>query len=169
MVTLRNSKKLNERLLSALIGLARATEGNEEQITEELGNVLWQGLSLVINNSDSVAGTDCKNAHQLTELLAIIREEKKRLVPNCFDCASPCGRTADYDMQEFWDAEEEQVQLKLELVKRLAEQAKKFRGYQKGQGNSGAEILDVCLEALIVLGWNGSKESLLRVMKKVTS
>ena len=66
-----------------------------------------------------------EQTHRLTELLAKLREEKKRLVPNCFDCASPCGRTADYDMREFYDTTKEQVQLKLHLVECLAALAKK--------------------------------------------
>lgn len=156
---------MNERLLSVLIGLARATEGNEELITEETGLLLFQGLSMVLKEEPvGVNGNDANaSAHWMTELLANIREEKKRLVPNCFDCASPCGRTADYDMREFWDAEKEQVELKLVLVRRLAKRAEEA----VRQESTDVEKLKNCLEALIVLGWNGSRQSLVRVLDKL--
>lgn len=148
---------MNERLLSALIGLARATEGNEELMTEETGQILFQGLSMVL--TDASEHTDGQN-YRMNELLANIREEKKRLVPNCFACTSPCGRTADYDMREFWDAEKEQVELKLVLVRRLAKRAIEAIQLETTE----VERRDNCLRALAVLGWNGSRESLLRVM-----
>lgn len=153
---------MNERLLSALIGLARATEGNEELVTEETGQLLFQGLSMVLTEEENTTDSN-EQSHRLTELLADIREEKKRLVPNCFDCASPCGRTADYDMREFWDAEKEQVDLKLVLVRRLVKRA--IEAIQCG--STEVERQGNCLEALIVLGWNGSRESLLRVIDKL--
>lgn len=163
MEDLKKSTALNERLLSALIGLARATEGNEELITEETTRVLMKGLSMIVLEQNST-GTESEEAHQLTELLAGIREEKKRLVPNCFDCVSPCGRTADYEMQEFWNAEEEQVTLKLDIVKLLQDIS---REVLKNGLLKMTEKIDACYEALIVLGWNGSRESLLRVWNKL--
>ena len=153
---------MDERLLSALIGLARATEGNEELITEETKCLLFRGLAQLFSGKEEgqSIGEACRQAHQLTELLVQIREEKKRLVPNCFDCASPCGRTADYDMQEFWDVDEERLTLKLSIVECL-------NGIAKGAEQQDTDLLDVCLEALIVLGWNGSPESLIRIKKKL--
>lgn len=153
---------MNERLLSALIGLARATEGNEELVTEETGQLLFQGLSMVLTEEENTTDSN-EQSHLLTELLADIREEKKRLVPNCFDCASPCGRTADYDMREFWDAEKEQIDLKLVLVRRLVKRAIEAIQCRSTE----VERQENCLEALIVLGWNGSRESLLRVIDKL--
>ena len=161
--------KINERLLSALIGLARATEGNEELMTEETQYLLFQGISrLFMREEESYKGKDCNEAHQLTELLAQIREEKKRLVPNCFDCASPCGRTADYDMQEFWAGEEDKVSLKLEVVKCVWQIAAEVQEKAVSTGGKETnEMVERCLEALIVLGWNGSRESLLRVIDNI--
>lgn len=155
---------MNERLLSSLIGLARATEGNEVLITEETTGLLFQGLSQVFSEEEGNPGLgDSGNAHRLTELLTKIKEEKKRLVPNCFDCASPCGRTADYDMREFWDAEKEQVDLKLSIVRRLTE----LSNNAALRESTIVENTEKCLEALIVLGWNGSRSSLLRVLEKL--
>lgn len=156
---------MNERLLSVLIGLARATEGNVELMTEKTGHLLFQGLSMLfLNEPEEGSSADVnEQTHRLNELLENIREEKKRLVPNCFECASPCGRTADYDMREFWDTEKEQIDLKLVLVRRLAKRA--AEAIQ--QETTDVERRDNCLKALIVLGWNGSRESLLRVLDKL--
>ena len=156
---------MNERLLSVLIGLARATEGNVELMTEKTGHLLFQGLSMLfLNEPEEGSGADVnEQTHRLNELLENIREEKKRLVPNCFECASPCGRTADYDMREFWDTEKEQIDLKLVLVRRLAKRAAEVMQ----QETTSVERRDNCLKALIVLGWNGSRESLLRVLDKL--
>lgn len=136
--------KLNEKLLSRLIGLARATEGNEELMTEETKRLLYEGIGCLF----------CEEQKIQSEWDVFYREllkEKKRIVPNCFDCASPCGRTADYDMQEFWKCEEENQQLKLEILKLLEQQTE----------------VDIALYALIVLGWNGSRESLQRARNKL--
>ena len=157
---------MNERLLSALIGLARATEGNEELMTEETGQLIFQGLSMMLTGETEKTADSNEQTHRLTELLAKLREEKKRLVPNCFDCASPCGRTADYDMREFYDTTKEQVQLKLHLVECLAALAKKSSDVTEIQRKK-EKALELCLEGLIVLGWNGSRESLLRVTEKI--
>lgn len=156
---------MNEQLLSALIGLARATEGNEELVTEETAKLLFQGLSMVMQGEPEQAAAKDANAsaHCMTELFTKLREEKKRLVPNCFDCAAPCGRTADYDMREFWDAGEEQIELKASIVRRLAELGEAWKNGE----STVVEYKEQCLEALIVLGWNGSRTSLLRVLEKI--
>ena len=39
-------------------------------------------------------------------------EEKKRLVPDCSVCGSPCGRTEDYDLSLLWNAQEDIRSLK---------------------------------------------------------
>ena len=73
-----------EQLAGALIGLARAVDNNEHLITPATNAALLQALT---------AATPAACAAALTAL----RQQKRLLVPNCFDCASPCGRTADCD------------------------------------------------------------------------
>ena len=67
-------------LLGRLIGLARAVEGNEDRVTD--------GTAALFAEALTAPGTD---------ILDRIEEEKRRLVPDCFVCGSPCGRTDDYD------------------------------------------------------------------------
>ncbi len=93
---------MDDKLIGALIGLARATEGNEHLITPSVYEVMFEGLSAEV-------GAD-------TKLYERVREEKKKLVPDCFYCAAPCGRNEDYDMSQFTKAPEETVNLKATLL-----------------------------------------------------
>ena len=68
------------RLISALIGLARATDGNTVR-TEETGRLMRAGLAALR-----------KNAHQT--LVEKIHTEKRILAPDCATCGAPCGKTA---------------------------------------------------------------------------
>ena len=38
--------------------------------------------------------------------------EKRKLVPECYKCASACGRNNDYDMEKLWNADEDIRSLK---------------------------------------------------------
>jgi hydroxylamine reductase len=48
----------------------------------------------------------------LLALLDRVETEKKKLVPECFRCASSCGRNNDYDMRRLWSAQEDIRSLK---------------------------------------------------------
>ena len=93
-----------DELTGALIGLARATEGNEDLVSSSTDNVVLEGLF--------AAAADVSSDKTITELIARVQEEKRKLVPNCFGCAEPCGRTGDYDMQELWTADKDTRALK---------------------------------------------------------
>ena len=79
---------LFDTLMGAIIGLARATEGNEDLITESTDRTMQDALAMEIDADET----------SLFDMLDRIRDEKRKLVPNCFDCAMPCGRTSDFDM-----------------------------------------------------------------------
>lgn len=97
------------RLIGALIGLARATDGNTVR-TEETGRLMRAGLAALR-----------KNAHQT--LVEKIHAEKRILAPDCATCGAPCGKTADYDIKQ-WKNEAEPVrEQKWLLLKRLVEVA----------------------------------------------
>ena len=76
-----------DALTGALIGLSRATYGDTKP-DERTWRLLKKGLAALAGDS----------REELAELTGRVREEKKRLVPRCSVCASPCGRNADYDM-----------------------------------------------------------------------
>lgn len=76
-----------QRLLGELIGLARATEGNDHLLRSETGKIVCDALTAL---EQDIADWDT--------LLARIDEEKRRLVPMCYQCLGGCGRNNAYDV-----------------------------------------------------------------------
>lgn len=91
--------ELQNKLTGVLIGLARAAEGNEYLLTDSTENVLLEGLFAISPNANV-------DGESLTELIERVEEEKKKLVPNCYHCASPCGKSSDYDLQNLAELED---------------------------------------------------------------
>lgn len=89
------------KLIGALIGLARATEGNDHLLTPTTGALTVEALAHV--HLDEGA---------LQDLLDRVGREKQKLVPECSRCACPCGRTNDYDLSRLQNAGEEVRSLK---------------------------------------------------------
>ena len=95
---------LQDKLTGALIGLARATEGNT-QPTENTYKLLIKGLFTTVTNVNF-------NEATIQALIDEVHAEKESLVPSCSTCASPCGRNDDYNMAGLWDADEDIRSLK---------------------------------------------------------
>ena len=87
-----------EKLLGELVGLARATEGNEHLITEPVTQIIADILRANIQNEA-----------QYTAFSAQIDAAKREMVPDCFQCANPCGRTAALDLKTL-EGESRQIQ-----------------------------------------------------------
>lgn len=98
-----------KELAGRLIGLARATEGNEHMITESTAPALVEGLV-------ALSEQDQPDREMVAAMMDILREEKRKLVPDCFLCAAPCGRTADYELENLRHAPEEARELKYRLL-----------------------------------------------------
>ena len=95
-----------DALTGALIGLSRATYGDTKP-DGETWRLLAEGLS-------ALAGDRTEEERKV--LTERVREEKKRLVPRCSVCASPCGRNADYDMALLESAPAEVRELKAAIL-----------------------------------------------------
>ena len=96
---------LQDRVTGALIGLARATEGNEHLVTEESGKLALECLFATLTNVNF-------DDADLNRMLERLHREKERLVPACGSCESVCGRNDDYDMDKLWNAQEDIRSLK---------------------------------------------------------
>lgn len=103
-------KKVYEVLIGELIGLARATDGNEHLINPSATAVLRECLAKIATDSADVQALRQK-----------VEAEKRKMVPNCFVCANPCGRTDSFDLSEI--PEGEIRELKLSLLDALCRQA----------------------------------------------
>lgn len=99
---------LQEKLIGELIGLARATDGNEHLITPSSTSVVIECLTA---------------EHDFGSLMARVEEEKRKMVPNCFLCACPCGRNNAYDLAGLKNADDSVREWKeeiLRLIRKLA-------------------------------------------------
>ena len=129
---------MNGEVLSALVALALAAEGNESNITADTRGLITEAINDDGGNTES--------------LLKRIEDERKRLVPDCFHCASPCGRTAAYDLEGFINADEETKKAKQILLSSLKEVS--------GKGD------DLIFRVLYAIGRDDwSAEELLQVLK----
>ena len=100
-----DTAELQDKLTGALIGLARATEGNENLVNSTTDRLVMEGLFTTITNVNF-------NNETITELIQKVESEKERLVPKCFCCSSACGRNDNFDMNELWNADEDIRSLK---------------------------------------------------------
>lgn len=103
---------LRDELTGALIGLARAVNGNEDLITDSTNQVVREALAATHDVATS-------NNNVLSDLLHRVADEKKRIVPDCAVCLNPCGRTENYDMKNLWNAPEDIRALKLQILSDL--------------------------------------------------
>ena len=100
-----NTARLQDELTGALIGLARAAEGNEHLVTEEMNQLVLEGLFTTITNVSF-------NDETLKLLINKIEDTKKKLVPNCFTCSGSCGKNDNFDMNTLWTTDEDVRSLK---------------------------------------------------------
>ena len=100
-----DTAEIQDQLTGRLIGLARATDGNEHLISESATAVIVESLFATLTN------VNFDNA-ALERLMDRVEEEKRKMVPDCFTCASPCGKNNDYDINWLWNADEDIRSLK---------------------------------------------------------
>ena len=96
--------KLQDELTGALVGLARATDG-DAQPTAQTWKIMVEGLFTTVTNVNF-------NERTILDMIYRVHQEKNRLHPDCINCASPCGRNDDYDMELLWNAQEDIRSLK---------------------------------------------------------
>lgn len=101
--------ELRDRLTGALIGLARATEGNDYLLGDATAAVTVEGLYATQDNVHL-------DNDALLSLLDRVDQEKRKLVPACYVCAASCGRTNNYDMDRLRNANVEIRSLKYRIL-----------------------------------------------------
>lgn len=138
------TSQLRDKLTGALIGLARATDGNEHLISDSSTNLVVESLIATSPSADS-------DPTVLTSLLCRVEEEKRKMVPNCFECASPCGRTSDYDMRKLRNIPRDAQTLKHQLLQGIRDMAAHARR-AAALGCHDKTVDDFFYKALIVIG-----------------
>ena len=150
--------RLQDELTGALIGLARAID-DPALASAETWTIMTEGLL-------ATAPGTCLSDAALETLIQNVRAEKARLAPGCSICTAPCGRTADYDMQALWTAEEEVRTLKLRILADLREIAAHI-AHAPAQQDEDAEVYPLLCEALFKIGYDESTEALLPTVRKI--
>lgn len=140
-----------DTLMGAIIGLARATEGNEDLITESTDRTMQDALAMEIDADETA----------LFDMLDRIRDEKRKLVPNCFDCAMPCGRTSDFDMNMLANETPTLQKAKIELLALLQALAK--------NAPLDAQTMRIFYQALNFIGYDGATtEQIYKLAEKLS-
>ena len=150
--------RLQNELTGALIGLARAID-DPALASAETWTIMTEGLL-------ATAPGACLSDAALETMIQNVRAEKARLAPGCSSCTAPCGRTADYDMQALWTAEEEVRALKLRILADLREIAAHI-AHAPAQQDERGEVYPLLCEALFKIGYDESTEALLVTVRKV--
>lgn len=139
------SEKLRQRLTGELVGLARPTDGNEHLQNDGATAVIVAGLLATGAFSDVAA---------LEVLLGRVEEEKRKMVPDCFTCACPCGKNNAYDMAELRNDPEDIRALKellLENIRAIAACARQASDL----GFRDENVERFLYKALIAIGMDG--------------
>lgn len=150
--------KLQDELTGALIGLARAAEGNMD-LSQDTYQTILEGLFITVTNVSF-------DNDAITAMINKIHAEKQKLVPDCFTCAAPCGRTDDYDMRQIWDADEDIRSLKSLILFGIRGMAA-YAYHASVLGYRDDEVNRFFCEALFKLGYGESVETLLPTALKV--
>ena len=98
---------MRDKLIGTLIGMARACENKEK--TVHTNEFFVKGLFLA-------ATAACQKQNVLEEMVREVQKEKYRIVPDCEHCASPCGNTSDYDLNQLYQEEEPVRSVKFALL-----------------------------------------------------
>lgn len=136
--------ELQDKLTGALIGLARASEGNEDIVSADTYKLIIEALFATITNVNF-------DDESVSRLIGRVEEEKKRLVPDCYSCASACGRNNDYDMNDLWNADEDIRSLKSLILFGIRGVAA-YAYHALVLGYSDGSINRFFLKALIAIG-----------------
>lgn len=150
--------QLQDELTGALIGLARATD-NAPDVNEGTWRLMIEGLFTTVTNVSF-------NEKTLRELIDRVHAEKARLVPDCSDCAAPCGRAADYDMARLWNAQEDIRSLKSLILFGVRGMAA-YAHHALVLGYTDDAVNDFFAKALFAVGEDWGMEELLPIVMEV--
>lgn len=124
-------------LIGALIGIARASEGNEDLFTQDMAFFLAKALC---------AGKDAYDV-----LLQEATDIKRKLVPDCFYCCNPCGRTENYNLSKMKNEPDDVVSVKTEILRLVKKLGIVFQ----------IEDASLLLDALVMVGLDVEEPSYL--------
>lgn len=150
--------QLQDELTGALVGLARATDG-DAQPTAQTWKIMVEGLFTTVTNVNF-------NERTILDMIYRVHQEKNRLHPDCINCASPCGRNDDYDMELLWNAQEDIRSLKSLILFGVRGMAA-YAHHAMVLGYTDEEVNRFFAKALFAIGEDWGMEELLPVVMEV--
>ena len=148
---------LQDQLTGALIGLARAADTHAP--TASTHRAVIEGLFTTLTNVNF-------NEETVRQQIDAVRREKAALIPDCGACASPCGRTDEYDMGNLWEADEDIRSLKSLILFGLRGMAA-YAYHAMVLGYTDEEVNRFFYEGLFAVGEDWGMEELLPIVMKV--
>ncbi len=148
---------LQDELTGALVGLARAAGGGVPD--EKIRKLITKGLFTTVTNVNF-------NEESIKRLIAEVRAEKNKLVPQCALCVSPCGNNDEYDMSEIWDADEDIRSLKSLILFGIRGMAA-YAYHADLLGYTSDEVSELFVKALAAIGEDWGMEQLLPIVMEV--
>ncbi len=150
--------KLQDQLTGALIGLARAIDGDSLP-TDSTWKVIVEGLFTTVTNVNF-------NEETVSALIERVHAEKNALVPMCCGCGAPCGRTEDYDLSLLWNAQEDIRSLKSLILFGIRGVAA-YAYHAMVLGYTDQELYRFLAKALFAVGEDWGMEELLPIVLEV--
>lgn len=155
-----DTANLQDELTGALIGLARATNGDAHlHPMDSTWNIIVEGLFTTVTNVSF-------NDSSIQELIGRAHAEKEKLVPQCHGCGSSCGRNNDYDMARLWNADEDIRSLKSLILFGIRGMAAYAR-HAMVLGYRNDELEHFFYKALFAIGEDWGMEELLPIVMEV--
>ena len=150
--------ELQDELTGALIGLARATDG-DTPVNADTWRLMIEGLFTTVTNVSF-------NEKTIRELIDRVHEEKERLAPKGSGCGSRCGRNDDYDMNLLWNAQEDIRSLK-SLILFGVRGMSAYAHHAMVLGYTDEEVNRFFAKALFAVGEDWGMDELLPIVMEV--
>ena len=149
---------LQDQLTGALIGLARATDGDTHP-TQETWKLMIEGLFATVTNVNF-------SESSIRDYMARIEVEKASLQPSCAACALPCGRSSDYNLSMLWSADPDIRSLKSLILFGVRGMAA-YAYHAMVLGYTSEEVNRFLAKALFAVGEDWGMEELLPIAMEV--
>ena len=150
--------KLQDELTGALIGLARATDG-DTPVNGDTWRLMIEGLFTTVTNVNF-------NEKTIRELINRVHAERERLAPTGSGCGSRCGRNDDYDMNLLWNAQEDIRSLK-SLILFGVRGMSAYAHHAMVLGYTDEEVNRFFAKALFAVGEDWGMDALLPIVMEV--
>ena len=150
--------ELQDELTGALIGLARATDG-DTPVNADTWRLMIEGLFTTVTNVNF-------NEKTIRELIDRVHAERERLAPTGSGCGSRCGRNDDYDMNLLWNAQEDIRSLK-SLILFGVRGMSAYAHHAMVLGYTDEEVNRFFAKALFAVGEDWGMDALLPIVMEV--